>query len=104
LFLSKLSTSLSEVVLGGNDVMVDSKVWNEVILVMLIHISLELLVSSSLCLEASGEIGTVAGRDRLFLCKLSSSFPEVILSCDNIMVNTEVWDEIVLIMLIHISL
>jgi len=43
--------------------MVDSKVWNEVILVVLIHISLELLVSSSLGLEASWEVSTVAGRD-----------------------------------------
>jgi len=63
LFLSKLSTSLSEVVLGGNDVMVDSKVWNEVVLVMFIHISLELLVSCSLSLEASWEVSTVTGRD-----------------------------------------
>jgi hypothetical protein len=63
LFLSKLSTSLSEVVLGGNDVVVDSKVWNEVVLVVFIHISLELLVSSGLGLEASGEVSTVAGRD-----------------------------------------
>ena len=84
--------------------MVDSKVWNEVILVMLIHISLELLVSSSLCLEASGEIGTVAGRDRLFLSKLSSSLSEVVLGSDNIMVDSEVWNEVVLVVFIHISL
>jgi len=63
LFLSKLSSSLSEVVLCGNDVVVDSKVWNEVVLVVFIHISLELLVSSGLGLEASGEVSTVAGRD-----------------------------------------
>ena len=63
MFLCKLSSSLSEVVLGGNDVVVDSKVWNEVVLVVFIHISLELLVSSGLGLEASGEVSTVAGRD-----------------------------------------
>jgi hypothetical protein len=43
--------------------MVDSKVWNEVVFIVLIHISLELLVSCSLGLEASWEVSTVTGRD-----------------------------------------
>jgi hypothetical protein len=56
LLLSKLSTSLSKVVLGGNNVMINTKVWNEVVFVVLIHISLELLVSSGLGFQAFWEV------------------------------------------------
>jgi hypothetical protein len=56
LFLSKLSTSLSKVILGGNNVMINTKVWNEVVFVVLIHISLELLVSGSLGFQAFWEV------------------------------------------------
>jgi hypothetical protein len=61
--LGKLTTSLLEVVLGGDNIMVDSEVWNEVVFVMLIHVGLELLVSGSLSLKAFWEIGTVASWD-----------------------------------------
>jgi hypothetical protein len=61
--LCEFSTGLSEVILGGNDVMVNSKIWNEVIFVMFVHVSLELLVSSSLCLEATWEVSTIASWD-----------------------------------------
>jgi hypothetical protein len=60
LLLSKLSTGLLKVVLSGNNVMINSKVWNEVVFVMLIHISLEFLISSSLSFQASWEVSTVA--------------------------------------------
>jgi hypothetical protein len=60
LLLCKLSTSLSKVVLGGNDVMVNSEIWDKVILIVLIHISLELLISSGLSFEATWEVSTVA--------------------------------------------
>jgi hypothetical protein len=56
LLLSKLSTSLSKVVLGGNNVMINTKVWNEVVFVVLVHISLELLVSGSLGFQAFWEV------------------------------------------------
>jgi hypothetical protein len=61
--LHKLSTCLLEVVLCGDDIMVNSEVWNEVIFIMLVHISLELLVSSSLSLQTSWEVSRVASRD-----------------------------------------
>jgi hypothetical protein len=56
IYLHKLSTGLLKVVLGGNNVMINTKVWNEVVFVMLVHISLELLVGSSLSFQASWEI------------------------------------------------
>jgi hypothetical protein len=54
--LCEFSTGLSVVVLSGNDVMINSEIWDEIVFVMLIHISLELLISGSLCLEAFWEV------------------------------------------------
>jgi hypothetical protein len=83
---------------------VNSEVWDEVVFVMLIHVSLELLVSSSLGLQAFWEVSTVASWDGLFLSKLSSSLLEVILSGDDVVINSKVWDEVVFVVLVHISL
>jgi len=102
--LSQFATSLFEVILSGNNVMIDSKVWNEVVFIMLIHISLEFLFSGGLSLKAFWEVSAITSWDRLFLSKLSSCFFEVILSSDDIMINTEVWNKVVLIVFIHISL
>jgi len=41
--LSKLSSGVLEVVLGGDDIMVNSEIWDEVVFVVLVHVSLELL-------------------------------------------------------------
>jgi hypothetical protein len=102
--LSKLSTCLLKVVLGGDDVVINSKVWNEIVFIMLVHVSLEFLVSSGLGLQTSWEVSTVASWDGLLLGEFATSFLEVVLCSDDIMVNTEVWDEIVLIVFIHVSL
>jgi hypothetical protein len=63
LSLSKLSTSIFEVILSGDDIVVNSKVWNEIVLVVLIHICLELLIGSSLSFQAFWEVGRVASWD-----------------------------------------
>ena len=104
LLLSKLSTSLSIVILSGDNVVINTKVWYEVVFIMLVHIGLEFLISSSFGLQAFWEVGTIACWDGLLLGELSSCFSIVILSCDNVMVNSEVWYEIVLIVLVHIGL
>jgi hypothetical protein len=54
--LHEFSSSFLKVILSSDDIVIDSEVWNEVILIMFIHISLELLVSSSFGLEALWEI------------------------------------------------
>jgi hypothetical protein len=54
--LNKLSTCLFKVVLCGDDVMVNSKVGDEIVFVMFVHVSLELLVSGSLGFQASWKI------------------------------------------------
>jgi hypothetical protein len=99
--LSKLSTSLLEVALSSEDVLVNSKVWNEVILIVLVHISLEFLVSSGLSLASTV---TIASWSRSHLHKLSTGLLEVVLGGNNVMINTKVWDEVVFVMLVHISL
>jgi hypothetical protein len=104
LFLSKLSTGLLEVVLSGDNVVINTEVWNKVILIVFVHIGLEFLIGSSLGFQASWEVSTVASWDRLLLCQFTTSILEVVLSGDNVMVNTEVWNEVVLIVFIHISL
>ena len=48
MLLSKLSTGVLVIVLGGDDVVVDSEVRNEIVLWMFIHVLLQLLVGSSL--------------------------------------------------------
>jgi hypothetical protein len=53
--LCEFSTGLLEVVLGGDNVMIDTKVWDEVVFVMLVHIGLELLIGSGLGSEAFWE-------------------------------------------------
>jgi energy-converting hydrogenase Eha subunit C len=63
LLLGKLSTCLLEVILGGDNVMIDSKVWNKVVLIMLIHIGLKLLWSCCFGLEAFWEVSTITSRD-----------------------------------------
>jgi hypothetical protein len=63
LLLGKFTTSLLEVVLGGDDIVVDTEVWYEIVLIMLVHIGLELLVSSGLGLQAFWEISRVASWD-----------------------------------------
>jgi hypothetical protein len=102
--LGEFTTSFLEVVLSSDDIVVYTEVWDEIILIVLIHIGLELLISSGFSLQAFWEIGTVASWNRLLLGKLSSGFLKVILSGNNIMVNTEVWNEIVLIVFVHVSL
>jgi hypothetical protein len=67
LFLSKLTTGLSEVVLGGDDIMVNTEVWNEIVLIVLIHVGLKLLIGGSLGLQAFWEVSTVACWDGLLL-------------------------------------
>merc|ERR1711935_229307 len=102
LLLGELSSSSLEVVLCGNDIMVNTEVWNEVVLIVFVHVSLELLVSSSLGFKASWETRTITSWDRLLLGELSSSSLEVVLCGDDIMVNTEVWNEVVLIVFVHV--
>jgi hypothetical protein len=102
--LCEFSTGLLEVVLGGNDVMVYTKVWNEVVFVMLVHISLELLVGGSLGLQAFWEVSRVASWDGCLLSELTTSILEVVLGGNNVVINTEIWDEVILIVLIHIGL
>jgi len=58
--LGKFSSGILVVLVSGDDIMVDTKVWNEVVLWMLIHILLELLISGSLGLKATWEVGRVA--------------------------------------------
>jgi hypothetical protein len=81
-----------------------SKVWYEVVFWVLIHVFLKLMVSSGLSLQAFWEVGTVASWDRLFLGELSSSFLEIVLCCDDVMINSEVWNEVVFVVLVHVSL
>jgi len=53
--LSKLSSGILEIVLSGDNIVVNTEVRDEVILIMLVHVSLELLVGSSLGFEAFWE-------------------------------------------------
>lgn len=84
--------------------MVNTKVWYKVVFVMFIHVGLELLVSGGLSLQALGEVSRVASWDGLFLSKLSSGLLEVVLSCDDVMINSKVWNEIVFVVLVHVGL
>jgi hypothetical protein len=102
--LCEFSTGLLEVVLGGNDVMVYTKVWNEVVFVMLVHISLELLVGGSLGLQAFWEVSRVASWDGCLLSELTTSILEVVLGGNDIMIDTEVWNEVIFWMGIHVLL
>jgi len=63
--LSPGGLSISEVALSVEDVSVNTKVWNKVVFVVLVHISLKLLVSGGLCLEAFWEVSTVAHKTTL---------------------------------------
>jgi hypothetical protein len=54
--LGKLSSSFSVVILSGDDIVINTEVWNKVVLVVLIHICLEFLISSGLSLQAFWEI------------------------------------------------
>jgi hypothetical protein len=71
---------------------------------MFIHILLELLISSSLGLQALWEISTVASWDGLLLDKLSASLSVVVLCGDDIVINSKVWHKVVLVVFVHISL
>jgi hypothetical protein len=104
--LHKLSTGLLEVVLSGDDIVVNSKVWYEIIFVVLVHVGLELLVSGGLGLQTLGEIGTVASWNGLLLelHELSTSLLEVVLGGDNVMIDSKVWYKIVFVVLVHIGL
>jgi energy-converting hydrogenase Eha subunit C len=102
--LCEFSTGLLEVVLGGNDVMVNTKVWHKVVFVMLVHISLELLVGGSLGLQAFWEDRRVASWDGFLLSELTTSILEVVLGGNNVVINTEIWDEVVFVVLVHIGL
>jgi len=104
LLLSKLSTGLLEVVLGGDNIMINTEVWYKVVFVVLVHISLKLLVSGGLCLEAFWEVSTVASWDGCLLSQFTSSLLEVILGGDNIVINSEVWNKVILIVFVHIGL
>ena len=102
-----------EVVLGGDYIMINSEVWDKIILIVLIHVCLEFLRSSCLGFSnAFWECVRIASWDRLLLllCKFPGvtqwlfSILKVTLSCDDIMVNSEVWYKIVFVMFVHISL
>jgi hypothetical protein len=54
--LCEFSAGLLEVVLGSDNIMINTEVWYKVIFVMFIHISLELLIGSSLGLKAFWEV------------------------------------------------
>ena len=84
--------------------MINSEVWNEVVFWVLIHIFLEFMVSSSLGLQTSWECSGVASWNGFLLCKLSTGIFVVLLGCNDVMVHTEVWDEIILWMLVHVLL
>jgi hypothetical protein len=55
--LNQFTTGILEVVLGGNDVMINTEVWYEVVFIMFVHIGLKLLVGGSLGLKALREVG-----------------------------------------------
>jgi hypothetical protein len=61
--LHKLSTGFLKVVLGCDNIVIDTEIWNKVVLIVLIHVSLELLIGSGLSLEAFWEVSTIAGWD-----------------------------------------
>ena len=103
--------SILQIALSGDDIMINTKVWHEVIFVVMVHISLELLWSSSLCLfDAAWEYGWVTCWDGLVLSKFplvsnwSLSILQIALSGDDIMINTKVWYEIIFVVVVHISL
>ena len=104
MLLSKLSTSILVVALGGDNVMVNTKVWDKVILWVLVHVFLELLVSSSLGLQTFWEVSTVASWDRLLLGKLSTGVLVIVLGTDDVVVDSEVWDKVIFWMFIHVFL
>jgi len=84
--------------------MINSKVGNEIVLWMFIHIFLQLLVSSSLGLQALREVSTVASWDRLLLGKLSTSVLVIVLCTDDVVVDSKVWDEVIFWVFIHVLL
>jgi len=53
--LCEFATGFLEVVLGGDDIMVDTEVWDEIVLGVYIHISLKFLGSCGLSLQTSWE-------------------------------------------------
>ena len=102
--LSKLSSGLLVVVLSGNDVMINSKVGDEIVFWMFVHVLLELVISGGLGSEASWEVSRIASWDGFLLGKLSSGILVVLVGGDDIMVNTEVWNKVILWMLVHVLL
>jgi len=107
----KCSLSILQVALSGDDVVINSKVWNEIIFIMMILISLKLLWSSSFGFSnAIWEHGWVACWNGFLLSKFplmfecNFSISQITLGCDNVMINSEIWDEIILIMMILIGL
>jgi hypothetical protein len=113
-----------EIGLRSDDIVVHTEVWDEIVLWMLIHISLELGWGSSLSLASNRS----ASWDGLLFSKSITELSiweklwegilwnnplvlqgflgitEVVLGGDDIVIHTEVWDEIIFWMLIHISL
>ena len=103
--------SIYKVALGSDNIMINSEIWNKVVFVMVITVSLELLRSSSFGFSHTfWESIWVAGCNRLLLREFpvvtQSGFGilKVTLSCDNIMVKSKVWNKVVLIVFVHICL
>jgi hypothetical protein len=76
---------------------------------VLVHVSLKFLIGSSLSLQAFWEVSWIASWDRLLLNKCffgtgSLCVLKIVLSSDNVMVNTKIWNKVVLIVFIHVSL
>jgi hypothetical protein len=113
-----------EVSLRSDNIVVHTEVWDEVVLWMLIHISLELGWGSGLSLASnrsacwdgllfSKSITELSIWEKLWEGILWNNplvlqgflgITEVVLGGDDIVIHTEVWDEIIFWMLIHISL
>ena len=109
--VSKYGLGILQVALGGDDIMVNAEIWDKVVFVVVILISLQFLWGCSLCFSHTfWEYGWIAGWDGLLLRKLplmpnwGLSILQIALSGDDIMINTKVWHEVIFVVMVHISL